>query len=346
MPPDRNTGPGGRPASESARRAPFVSIVCAAYQHEALLRDALEGFLSQRIGFPIEIIVHDDASTDGTPAVIKAFSESHPGIVVPILQQVNQRSQGRKPWPFCFERVKGRYVAFCDGDDFWIDPTKLQRQVELLEEDPGAAGCFSNAYNEADGSRTIFLGKGNAVPRSNRLDLEGFLHGQGIPTSTFICRSADLVGFAELVRPFASGDTALFTMLLRKGHFIYVPEPTAVRRIHEGGVYSMKSAVHRLGIQLRNLREQERLVGGIHKDIFRKRWRYALTRAWSEGIEKDNRELMRLAWGNLARERRAADWRITDVCVNGVRAYLPGLYKVLNKVFWRARIALQRVHHG
>lgn len=111
---------------------PLVSICCITYNQENYIRDAIEGFLMQRTTFPIEIIIHDDASTDNTAKVVNEFAEKHPDLIVPIYQTINQYSQGIKPWPnFVFPRARGKYIALCEGDDYWTDPLKLQKQVDL-----------------------------------------------------------------------------------------------------------------------------------------------------------------------------------------------------------------------
>ena len=86
----------------------------------------------QKTTFPIEIIIHDDASTDGTAKIVKEYADKYPDLIVPILQTENQYSQGIKPSQnFVFPRARGKYIAFCEGDDYWTDPYKLQKQVDF-----------------------------------------------------------------------------------------------------------------------------------------------------------------------------------------------------------------------
>ena len=114
-----------------------VSVVCLAYNHAKYIRDALEGFVSQKTSFPFEVIVHDDASTDGTDLIIKEFQSRYPEIIKPVFQKENQYSQGVSiAQAFLYPLVHGEYVALCEGDDYWTDPLKLQKQVEALESHP------------------------------------------------------------------------------------------------------------------------------------------------------------------------------------------------------------------
>jgi glycosyltransferase involved in cell wall biosynthesis len=114
--------------SWSGDLAPEVSVSCCAYNQESYIRDCLDGFLMQETSFPVEVLIHDDASSDGTANIIRGYEARHPQIIKAIYQTQNQFSLGK--WPdrdFNFPRAQGRYIAFCEGDDYWTDPAKLQR---------------------------------------------------------------------------------------------------------------------------------------------------------------------------------------------------------------------------
>lgn len=115
----------------------MVSILCATYNHEKYIRQCLEGFLQQKTDFQFEVIVHDDASTDGTAAIVREYEEKYPEIIKPIYQKENQYSKGISiDKTYMRPKVRGKYVAICEGDDFWISPLKLQKQVDALENTP------------------------------------------------------------------------------------------------------------------------------------------------------------------------------------------------------------------
>lgn len=119
-----------------------VSIICNTYNHEKYIAHTLESFLMQKTDFTFEILVHDDASTDSTPDIIRTYAEKYPDIIKPILQTENQMSRGVKvSQVFQYPRAKGKYIAFCEGDDYWIDENKLQVQVDWLEKHPDDIGC-------------------------------------------------------------------------------------------------------------------------------------------------------------------------------------------------------------
>ena len=125
---------------------PLVSILCNVYNHGPFLRKCLEGFVSQQTDFPFEILIHDDASTDQSAAIIRDFEKSYPDLIKPIYQAVNQYSQRvRITISLQFPRAKGKYIAICEGDDYWTDPLKLQKQFDYMETHPDCTLCFTNA---------------------------------------------------------------------------------------------------------------------------------------------------------------------------------------------------------
>lgn len=306
---------------------PKVSIVCITYEHVKFVKNCLDGFLEQKVGFEYEIIVHDDASTDGTVDIIREYASAHPSRIVTILQTENQRSKGIRPWPPCFAKARGEYIALCEGDDHWIDVDKLQRQVDALDADPMATGCFTNAYNELRGERVHFLGGYTKVPRSMILREADYLQGQGIPTCTFMFRRSAIAEYPTVLRSFSTGDTALFTLLLGKGHFIYQPNFTAVRVMHAGGVYSLQGTLHQLNVQLKNLPAQDQLTQGRYSDVIQKRKLAWLEKAWSEGLHHQNWPLAQLAWQHLRKERTHMGWSLWRTWFNGMLVYYPGIVK-------------------
>ena len=128
---------------------PEVSVICNTFNHEKYIREALQSFVMQKTNFLIEILVHDDASTDHTGEIIREYEQKYPELIKPIYQTKNQHSQGIPINSFQYSRVKGRYVAFCEGDDYWTDPLKLQKQYDALETHPEVDICV-HAANRID----------------------------------------------------------------------------------------------------------------------------------------------------------------------------------------------------
>ena len=128
----------------------LVSIKCAVYNHEPYLRQCLEGFVMQKTNFQFEAIVHDDASTDGSAAIIREYAEKYPDIIKPIYEIENQYSKRDGSLSRIMNaHMHGKYIAFCEGDDYWTDPLKLQKQVDFLEENPDY-GLVHTYFNYVD----------------------------------------------------------------------------------------------------------------------------------------------------------------------------------------------------
>lgn len=116
---------------------PLASICCITYNHASYIQEAIDSFLMQKTTFPFEILVHDDASTDGTTEILLGYAKKYPDIIKPIIQTKNQYTKCGLINPrFVFPKAKGKYIALCEGDDYWTDPSKLQKQVSFLENNP------------------------------------------------------------------------------------------------------------------------------------------------------------------------------------------------------------------
>lgn len=116
------------------KNTPLVSIKCMAYNHERYIADALDSFLMQKTDFPFEVVIHDDASTDNTASIIGEYQEKYPNIVKPIYEKENQYSKGDGIINRIMDsHIRGKYVAVCEGDDYWTDEGKLQKQFNSME---------------------------------------------------------------------------------------------------------------------------------------------------------------------------------------------------------------------
>lgn len=113
-----------------------VSVYCLAYNHEKYIRKSLDGFVNQITDFNFEVWVHDDASIDHTAEIICEYADKYPDIIKPIYQKENQYSKGINIWNYIYPQLQGKYIACCEGDDYWNDPYKLQKQFDAMEAHP------------------------------------------------------------------------------------------------------------------------------------------------------------------------------------------------------------------
>jgi glycosyltransferase involved in cell wall biosynthesis len=224
---------------------PLVSICCSTYNHEKFISDALDGFLIQKCNFPVEILIHEDCSTDNTAAIIKEYQKNYPNLIKPIFQKENQYSKGIKPFTqLLYPRATGKYIALCEGDDYWTDPLKLQKQVEFLEANPEYTFCvggFKKIYNHKQETVNIIK-----TPFSISKHEKGFsfeLKDQKKDRLTKILTVVfkhDKHILIQLTRYKYNLDVNLFYHLLKNGKGFYFNEIMGVYRIHDGGVYSKK----------------------------------------------------------------------------------------------------------
>lgn len=152
----------------------MVSVLCTAYNHEKYIRQCLDGFIMQKTNFTYEVIIHDDASTDRTVDIIREYEAKYPNIIKPIYQTENQYSQHIPITKnYLLPKVQGKYLAWCEGDDYWTDEYKLQKQYDLMEMNPDCHMCVHRVQdvNEdgslADMQRPWFaLDSGIVAPRN------------------------------------------------------------------------------------------------------------------------------------------------------------------------------------
>jgi len=213
---------------------PVVSIHCITYQHGKFIREAIEGFLMQETTFPVEILIHDDASTDGTPDIIREYEAKHPQLIKPIYQTENQWSKGNKPGHINLARARGEFIAICEGDDYWTHPPKLQVQVETLHRHVDLSMCFHNAVEEhvESSQKQIF----NTQFEGQRFYLEDmFNYAFVIPTASMLFRRHWLARPEWLSRCMC-GDRAIQLLLADRGPFAFINSAWSVYRKHDGGI--------------------------------------------------------------------------------------------------------------
>ena len=168
----------------------MVSVLCVAYNHGKYIRQTLESFLAQDTNFSYEILVNDDASTDDTAELIRQIAEKNPDKVFPILQSENQYSKGKIIVDILMQKARGKYVAICEGDDYWSDTHKLQTQVDWMESHPDYSACVHNTmiYNCENGEETPYNIK---YSQDRDLGLEDVAYGVGrlYHTSSILSRA-------------------------------------------------------------------------------------------------------------------------------------------------------------
>lgn len=232
---------------------PLVSIICNTYNHASYISQCLNGFFIQRTNFPFEVLVHDDASTDNTPDIIREYECKYPQILKPIYQKENQYSKGKDIFfdHQCL-RAKGKYIAICEGDDYWIDPLKLQKQIDFLESHSNYALVYtlSKVYDQAN-ERVARYPTGSKFKGFNTL-----LAGNQIPALTTCIRTNVIIEYRNDVKPqeqnWLMGDYPMWLWIAFHYEIMFLPEETTVYRVLE------ESASHS-----QNLQKQEKFTLSI-----------------------------------------------------------------------------------
>lgn len=236
-------------------RPVMVSIRCTVYNHEPYLRECLEGFVMQKTNFRFEAVVHDDVSTDGSIAIIKEYAERYPNIIKPIYETENQYSKkdgslGRIMNNAC----KGKYIAFCEGDDYWVDPLKLQKQIDFLENNLDYSMSHTNniCYDQKKGIFVPEVSEYIKNEKGNNLTCEDVIkYPRIVMTLTVVMRSSvyELVNttddFIFNSGSFLLGDVPKWYTAARLGKVHYLKDVTSVYRALE------KSASHIKGYRNR-----------------------------------------------------------------------------------------------
>lgn len=233
-------------AAACNRIKPKVVITSLAYNHELYVKDALEGFVMQKTNFPIVAIVHEDCSTDNTARIIKEYEKKYPDIIFPIFEEENQYSKQNgtlsRIMRTAIAASGAKYVAMCEGDDYWTDPLKLQKQVDFLESHPEYGMCYAKAkfyYQESKKyGKYLFGNEYNSLT-----DL--LCNTYAIPTASIVYKR-DFIDYnyykiIEKHPEWKMGDLPLSLYLASKSKLQMIDEPMVVYRILKESTSHFKS---------------------------------------------------------------------------------------------------------
>ncbi len=214
---------------------PVVSVLCITFNHEKYIAHAIEGFLMQKTNFKFEIIIHDDASTDKTVEIIKAYQVKNVELFKCIFQTENLYSKkDGSIEKAIFSAPTGKYVAMCEGDDYWTDPLKLQKQVDFLEANTDYSMVCHNAKNIYEGTNkksTLFSNK----TASQDISMKTIIQDWVIPTASMVFIREYIVKLPEWFDKIYSGDFSLALLLRHNGKIWFFKEVMSVYRINYTG---------------------------------------------------------------------------------------------------------------
>jgi glycosyltransferase involved in cell wall biosynthesis len=273
--------------------SPLVSCRVSTYQHSPYIRQCLDGILMQKTNFPLEIVIGEDESSDGTREICIEYAKKYPDIIRLFLHKrennmlINGKPSSKFQGTYTMFQLRGKYQAICEGDDYWTDPYKLQKQVDFLEQNSDYTVCC-HAFKAYDNEKGIFkpsirqrkpFVKGNFS--FNHLDLIGW----SVQPLTIVFRSSTLQLFSLSCYRF-SRDIHLEYHLLKEGKGYFIDESMGVYRHHEFGIYSKTSDLEKSLMRYKIFNEMHL----INNDI------YTATRYFSSGISLSKHYLSQKQW--------------------------------------------------
>lgn len=269
--------------------APFVSICSITYNHAPYIRQCLDGMLMQQTNFTFEIIINDDCSTDGTTEIIREYAAKYPDIIKPIFHEENLYQKGQRGFfsKFVFPKAQGKYIALCEGDDYWTDPLKLQKQVDFLETHPDYGMVYTDIKT--------FSQKENSFITTNYKFSEGYIYNNylvgniNIWTVSVCFRKQYILELPTLdSNNYFTGDIFIYAFICYRSKVKFLDEKTCVYRILEKSASHFngdKKAAYQFAYKVLNTKEfllinyppsDNSIVDLLTKKIISSRIKYAL----------------------------------------------------------------------
>ena len=304
-----------------------LKVFMVTYNHEAFIREAVESVMIQRTDCPVVLVIGEDKSTDNTRAIVQELAAKYPERIKPILHETNLGAArtGLDVWEECLR--DSSYVAILEGDDFWTDPLKLQKQVDVLRADPNVSMCFHDAWNQApDGTRTEYvrawLGK---KPVKERFGLDDVITENFVPTLSICLRNTPDLRLLERLKDHPLMDHTINIVLAGLGQLAYIDEPMGVRRQHAGGLISMRSRQHKIDFNLDLLHHLDNLTEGRYAQRLARRRKELLDMAFDAAVGMHDQATARQRWQRMWCERGSAGYSARELARTFVVAYFPSL---------------------
>lgn len=285
-----------------------VSVLVITYNHEKYIRHALDSVLMQKTSFRMEVIVHDDASTDDTPKILKEYEKKYPNRLSIIYQEENQYSKGTSiTREILIPKAKGKYIAFLEGDDYWTDEYKLAKQVRILDEHPELSGCVHNVIvvdeNEIpwNSGQGLFRVKEDTIQDFRYLDnVSQFSHFAAVMMRRELFTSMDKDSYHVFSHLQANGDMLFAAIMAANGKIYHMCDDMACYRCVTQGTGSWTSRNRNKNISLvtyKMLMEIRHFIKDtygieINYNKFRRALCYIAVRKWQKDPTDDNKMIM------------------------------------------------------
>lgn len=224
-----------------------VAVWCITYNQKDFIKDALNGFVMQKTNFPFVVIVHDDKSTDGTSDIILEYAKKYPNIIIPVIESENQWSKGGLKHIVNIMNTHyriGKYIAFCEGDDYWTSPDKLQTQIDFLESHPEYSMCFHSALKKYECNSIAWINCENIEDKD--YDATDLFVNWTVPTASVVCRKEAMDFYANIkgAERIQNYDIFIILSCAMTGKIRGITKQMSVYRIQgEGLTYNQKALI-------------------------------------------------------------------------------------------------------
>lgn len=216
----------------------MVTIICNTFNHEKYIGKCLDSFVDQKTSFKYEIIVHDDASTDNTAEIIKAYQRKYPNLFKVIIQEKNIYSQNIDSMTYIEKLIDGKYIALCEGDDYWTDERKLQKQVEFLENNNDYFLCGHQGIKIAEDGKYIseFFKDEHEYAYDTGIDDPQYTHR--FHTSSMVFKREFFENYRDILKKIKSYDYVYKYLMSMSGKVKVLPEKMSAYRMNAVGSWS------------------------------------------------------------------------------------------------------------
>jgi glycosyltransferase involved in cell wall biosynthesis len=245
----------------------FVDVALSTYNHERFIAAAIEGVLNQKTDFTYRLIIGDDCSTDSTQSIIRGYAEMHPDLIVPVLYSKNVGPfHADRVWLKTLSLCTAKYVTLLDGDDYWTDPLKLQKQVAFLESHQECAICFHNVcVVDEDGAE---ISPSLCSPDQKEIStLADIVAGNYIPACSVMFRNKLFAKFPEVFYKVSTGDWMLHVINAQHGHIGYISDIMAAYRKHSAAFWTMRRYTEQLAEMVRIYETIDAYLGPKYHDV-------------------------------------------------------------------------------
>ena len=249
-----------------------LTVAVITYNQAPFIRQTLDNVFAQQHAMEWEVLVGEDDSSDGTREIVRGIGDQHPGLMRVRLGSrkdivfIGGKPTGRRNFIETIKSCSGEYIAYCEGDDYWISPDKLRRQAEMLDSNPSLSMVATDAWLEHDGERTLFSSL-FIKKKAASYTLNDLLNGDFMPPTCSVMFRRSLLEFPDWLWGTPVGDVPLFALSARHGPIGWIDEPLAVYRIQPGGIFSKGKIPKGLQTSVKNARVHMQAVIGMYENI-------------------------------------------------------------------------------